>query len=172
MTNYKNLRRAIIAEEKARNTKAAYFIRNGYAKNWSEEQKQNADPLTGLKRYATDRTLEQLSEKAITRAEAVKRTVKREERTNAKRTAAALRTLEELEAATPTESITIYIEWKRSAVWGMNPNATIYTDNGRYYGHASGCGFSTIESILNACGYRLKARNEEKRTDYYYFERV
>lgn len=172
MKNYKNLKNAIKAEEKQRNVENAYFIKHGYLKNWSAEHKnENAD---GLRRYCTPLQWEKFNNGKITRTEANKKAIKRAEALNAKNASAQIAAVEAAEAFTPSKSITICVAWKKSRIWGYNPTATIYTDNGTHTGSASGCGYdkrsAAVAEALNEAPEILTAlyclQNGRRRIPY------
>lgn len=76
-----------------------------------------------------------------------------------KRCNAAIEKLNAAENREKVYSIAISVDWKRSQMWGYNPNAscTIVTENGcqSFYGSASGCGYdkltAAIADALNQC---------------------
>lgn len=49
------------------------------------------------------------------------------------------------------EYIEITVEWKKSSVWGLNPHAIVWTNNGYRYGSASGCGYDKLSSAIASC---------------------
>jgi len=86
--------------------------------------------------------------------------IKKHTRKAKKTTAERLQKLAEVAAAEMPKVINISVEWKRSAVWGFNPSATVAAASIRTYGRASGCGYdkesAAIASALNANPEMLK----------------
>lgn len=72
---------------------------------------------------------------------AKKKMISRFDRENEKDRARYLEKLEKAAAAPDPEYIVINMEWKRSAMWGMNPAVEITGERTRTAGSASGCGY-------------------------------
>jgi len=74
-------------------------------------------------------------------------------RENEKARAAKLEKLEAAAAYNLPSSVSVSVEWKKSAVWGYNPTAAVCADKRRTEGHASGCGYdkgsAAIASAFN-----------------------
>lgn len=66
------------------------------------------------------------------------------------------------------ERLEIWIEWKKSKVWGGNPQATIKTGSGVYRATATGCGYdkesAAVGQVLNACPESLAILYSAKDT--------
>lgn len=78
-------------------------------------------------------------------------------RENERDRADRLAKLTRAENAEPLENASISVEWKRSAIWGRNPTATVianYDANHATEGRASGCGYdkesAAIATAINA----------------------
>ena len=60
--------------------------------------------------------------------------------------------LQELRTIPKVTNIKIYVEWKKSSTWGMNPHAEVYVSNGKDYerlqGMASGCGYDKLSAAI------------------------
>ena len=116
-----------------------------------------------LRRYLTKRQYNNFINKKITKTEAIKIAMEKEEREIDKRTENKLKKLETIEKAPKIESFKIIVEWKRNATWGMNPTATlqqwaeIWSET---TGHASGCGYdkesAAVAEALNKSNSILK----------------
>lgn len=145
------------AEQRKRDT--AEIIEKGYLSTWSTEHHEQND--NGLKRESTATRWEQYTSGKITRAEAVELATKRAYKAIDKDTAEKLAKLERVANAPDLDYISICVEWKRSATWGMNPTAYVNTNSERTSGHASGCGYdkesAAIAQALNQCDSVLKA---------------
>lgn len=73
-------------------------------------------------------------------------------RENEKARAAKLEKLEAAAAFSLPASCSVSVEWKKSAVWGYNPTATVCGDIRRTEGKASGCGYDKgSAAIASAC---------------------
>lgn len=117
------------------------------------------------RRYYSDltkKTAEALTEAGenMPIAETLEKIINKHIRRVKKATAERLQKLAEVEAAKLPEIINISVEWKRSAVWGYNPSATVAAGYRKTYGTASGCGYdkesAAIASALNANAEALK----------------
>lgn len=145
------------AEKRKRDT--AEFIKKGYLITWPEDlQKQNDN---GLERESTATRWRQYTDGKITRVKAVDLATKRAYKAIDKATGEKLAQLERVANAPELEYISIFVEWKRSAVWGMNPTAYVKTNSESAAGHASGCGYdkesAAIAQALNQCDSVMKA---------------
>ncbi len=144
--------------EKAKGEKA-FYIEHGYMASWSEDQKKESD--RGLKQYSTETRWTQYTAGKLTRAEAVELATKRAIKQIEKETAGKLAHLDRVAEAPDLGYISICVEWKRSATWGMNPTAYARTNGGNASGKASGCGYdkesTAIAEALNQCDSVLKA---------------
>lgn len=139
------------------NTK--FYILHGFCKTWAPENCQESDE--GLRRYSTDLRFNQYKEGTITREQAVGYAIKRQEKKAAADLENKLARLDTIAAAPDITNINIYVDWKKSSVWGYNPHAEVLDNTGRAtYGTASGCGYdklsSAIASAFNANNSILK----------------
>ena len=139
------------------NTK--YYILHGYCKTWAPENCQESDE--GLRRYSTDLRFNQYKEGTITREQAVDYAIKRQEKKAAADLENKLARLDTIAAAPDITNINIFVDWKKSSVWGYNPHAEVYDNTGRAtYGTASGCGYdkrsAAVASAFNANNSILK----------------
>ena len=145
------------AEKSKRTT--TEFIERGYLSTWSKDIQNWND--NGLKQNSTAKRWEQYTNGKITRAKAVELATKRAYKTIDKRTTEKLAKLERVSNAPSLDHVSIIVEWKRSATWGGNPTASVYTGNEMAMGHASGCGYdkesAAIAQALNQCDSILKA---------------
>lgn len=163
---FSKLARRIEAEAKQKKKDAVFYIKNGYFSNWYKENYTNAD--RGIFDYLTPRKTEQYKNGEITRAEAVKIAIDRRFKEIDKETAKKLERLTTIENSADITSITIFINWKKSAYWGYNPHAeiTIHATSPAgykcdiYTGTASGCGYdkrsAAIAEALNKSDDVLK----------------
>lgn len=55
---------------------------------------------------------------------------------------------DEIAQAQDIKSITIRVDWVKSATWGMNPHAESLTSNGYFFGTASGCGYDKLSTAV------------------------
>lgn len=110
----------------------------------------------------TPKTAEALTEagEGMPNAETLEKIMKKHTRRAKKATAERLQKLAEVEAAKMPAVIDISVTWHRSAVWGYNPLAEVFTERRRTYGTASGCGYdkesAAVASALNANPEALK----------------
>lgn len=80
--------------------------------------------------------------------------IKRIDKLSEKKIASKLSHLLEVEKANDFRYFNISVEWKKSAMWGMNPRGNGYDYNGRYdSGAVGGCGYdklsTAVASVLN-----------------------
>lgn len=145
-TEFKKLRKALEKEQKANYKKSVDFIKYGY--------KDGAHNDNGLRYWLTDLRYTQYIEKKITRAQAVEYAIKRYEKSHEKEVAQALEKIAAIENSINIDFISISVEWHKSSVWGYNPSVEVRTNNGIFYGSASGCGYdkesSAIATALNS----------------------
>jgi hypothetical protein len=128
-----------------------FFIENGFCRSWAEENREHSDE--GIKRYSTATRWNAYQAGKITREKAVALAQKRSAAELAKREADQMWKLRSAAAAPVLSFVSISVEWKRSSTWGVNPTATVRTDDGVYTGSASGCGYdkesAAVASALN-----------------------
>lgn len=159
MMKFELIAEQVKEDAEKRKAETAEIIEKGYLSTWSTEHHEQND--NGLKRESTATRWKQYTSGKITRAEAVELATKRAYKAIDKETAEKLAKLERVANAPDLEYISICVEWKRSATWGMNPTAYVNTNSERTSGHASGCGYdkesAAIAEALNQCDSVLKA---------------
>ena len=172
---FKKIEAAIKKEQADYKRRALDYIRNG----------GEYDKDAGLRRYLTATMWSKYTAGDISRTEAIKKATARAGKKYDKDTAGELATLARIANAGRLKSVSICVEWKKSRVWGYNPTATAliewvtpegFTRWGRYYGHASGCGYdkrsAAVADALNQCdavlnimySYANKHYNKDIRT--------
>lgn len=109
-----------------------------------------------LKHEATTTRYNQYLSGKITKEELISFTTARIEKKFAKRLEEKLSYLDSLEQESEVESIDIFVNWKKSYVWGYNPTAQVTIWNSERFdatGTASGCGYdkrsTSVASALN-----------------------
>ena len=127
-------------QDRENNKKETFFyIENGFFPTWAEENRKDAD--RGLKAYSTETRWTQYTNGTITREKAVELAQKRAAKQIDKQTAEGLARLETVSNAPELTFANVSITWNYNRTWGSNPTAETWTDNGRNYGSASGCGY-------------------------------
>lgn len=158
MTTFPNLAEAIQREAEQQNERTRHFILYGYMPSWAAGNRN--DPDRGIRQHATAHTWEQYQSGEIDRGTAAVRAIKRAERAVSKSTVKKLDALLRVAEASAPQSIEVFVDWKRSSVWGYNPTATAYATGTnsrtcRTEGHASGCGYdkrsAAVAEALNQC---------------------
>ena len=164
------IKKAILSEAKEKKAKAVDFIKNGY----------DSDNTRGLRWHSTATRWDQFINGTITREQANEYAIQRAFKTIDKETEKTLTRVETIEKSAKIEAICVNVEWKRSSVWGYNPNVEVIArdKNGhitRTYGSASGCGYdkesaATGEALgqingimLDLCKLKNKALNKDKK---------
>lgn len=156
---FKKIEAAIKKEQAEYKRRELDYIRNG----------NEYDTDAGVRRYLTATMWNKYTAGDITRKEAIQKATARAGKEYDKDTADELAKLARIENAGRLVSVSICVEWKKSRVWGYNPTATAlvewitpegYTHAGRYYGHASGCGYdkrsAAVADALNQADAVLK----------------
>lgn len=162
--------------------KTAYFIKNGFCKDWREEDKEKANKDNGINYHASAKIKKAYNDGKITRAEAIQKTTAEALKALEKRKAATYSDIERAENADDITTISTVIEWKRNKTWGYNPHATTTTDNGTTTtGTASGCGYdkrtaawgeslndnpAMMKILYKAEEKRLSKRDKPSRRDF------
>lgn len=163
MSTFPKLAEAIQREAEQRNERNRHFALYGYMPSWAQDHRN--DPDRGIRQLATAHTWEQYQHGEIDRGTAVARAIKRAERKTSKDTIKKLDALLRVAEASTPQYIEIFVDRKRSSVWGYNPTASVYvTDKkartDRAEGHASGCGYdkrsAAVSEALNQCDGVLK----------------
>ena len=110
-----------------------------------------------LRYYITDTRYNQLRNGEISFEKAKEYAVKRMKKQYEKKLSSKLDKLTIAESRKEILSITISVEWKKSSVWGYNPNAEVTIKKidkdgcfsyDRYYGYASGCGYDKLSAAI------------------------
>lgn len=141
-------------------------------------QKENAEDVILF--YGTNLTIKQYKGGDISEEVACKRSFKRALNLLNKSKNNDFKKIELAENAKDLEYINICVEWKKSATWGVNANAEIETNAGKYSGYASGYGYdkesAAIAEALNQspevlkCLYALADKMlTEFGSDAYYY---
>ena len=111
-----------------------------------------------IRRFSTDYTYNKYRAGEITKEKAYKKAYDKMVKTMYKERTAKLEKLTKIEQAEDIEQIRISVEWKKSAMWGMNPHIELsaYSSNNCYNANstASGCGYDkesqAIAEALNS----------------------
>lgn len=156
---FENILKSLLEAQEERKNITSFYIKNGFCESWAAENKIASDE--GIKRYSTPAKWDLYTAGKITREDAVKKAIERNNKKVDKETAAKIARLETIAAAPDLNYISINVEWKKSSVWGHNPHAEARDNKGIYtYGTASGCGYdkesSAVASALNANNSILK----------------
>lgn len=87
---------------------------------------------------------------------------------------AALAKIDTIEAAEKPESFVLWVDWKKSRTWGMNPYTELIVGGDTYRGKAIGCGalpyyergigVSSLVAVLEKCGYNVKRHYSPERS--------
>lgn len=158
-TTFKHLARMVEIDDAQRRKNTAHYIEHGFLESWAEEHRTPSD--NGLRQYSTPRRWEQYQNGEITRDQAVKYATARAEKDHDKQTIKKQDKLLRALDSVDVQTVSISVDWKRSAMWGYNPTATVVI-NGRfeYVGTASGCGYdkrtAAVGDALNQCPAILK----------------
>jgi len=102
----------------------------------------------GLRHYSTDLRWDQYKTGKISRQKAIDLAIIRMRKQEQKNTEAGLARLDMVSKAPELTTASIDIEWIRSSTWGYNPHCESWSDNGRTYGRASGCGYDKESTCI------------------------
>lgn len=164
MTTFTNLTKAFLKDRATQTRNTMFYIENGYFPTWAQEHHTDAD--RGLKAHSTARRWEQYTNGEISRDKAIEYAKKRATRELEKDTAEGLAKIERVQNAPELTYATVNIVWKRSSVWGYNPQVETWSDNRRSYGTASGCGYDKrsagVAEAFNADDTMLRVLYELK----------
>lgn len=138
---FKKLRELYIENVEIEKVKNHFYIENGYFESWAVENKENANPDKGLRNNLTDTRWKQYLRGEISRDKAIELAVKRYDRQIEKEIEKTLLRFDEIANAPDLIFITVDVDFVKSMTWGYNPHVTVATNNGTYYGTASGCGY-------------------------------
>lgn len=108
----------------------------------------DSDPDAGLRDNLTATRWNAYKAGTLARDKAVNLATARAARQRDKCRSAKLAHLDHIATAPALEYVEIAVEWKRNPYWGNNPTATVWTNDGTYTGHASGCGYDKLTSAV------------------------
>jgi len=184
-TEFKALKKAIRKAAEAAKADARFYIRHGYYKTWSADNREAADKDAGIRHHATEARYSAYKAGRLNRSDAIRYAIIRAEKEIDKRTAATIAKIEAAETAPAPMLIRINVEWKRNTYWGYNPTAEVYAPNGQAAnmttGHASGCGYdkrsaavaeafndnlAVMRLLYNLEENRLHHRNPQSRREF------
>lgn len=155
---FENLKARFVENQEERKVQNAFYIAHGFCENWNDENKKESDD--GIRRYSTDTRWNQYQAGKIDREKAVALAVARNNKKIEKETAEKLSMLERVAAAPDLNYINVSVNFVRNTYWGYNPHVEVWSDSGRTYGTASGCGYdkesAAVASALNASDSVLK----------------
>lgn len=138
---FEKLRQLYTENVEIEKVKNHFYIKSGYFESWANENKENANPDKGLRRYSTGTRWQQYLTGEISRDKAIELAIKRYDRQIEKKTKKMLLRFDEIANAPDLTFISVDVDFIKSATWGYNPRVTVQTNNGTYYGTASGCGY-------------------------------
>ena len=111
---------------------------NGYCESWKEHTFSDE----GIRRYSTAKKWQAYQAGEISRGKAVELATVRRFRELDKQYRKDVESLDSAAAVPDVQTVTIHVQWKRSATWGYNPHASVIINGvNRYEGRASGCGY-------------------------------
>lgn len=138
-------------------TRKKAYIRKGYMPTWADQTKSD----NGLKEYSTPGAWDKYTAGKMTRQDAIAKATARMIKQEEKGLSATLEKLQRVADADLLDSVTIAVDWVRSATWGHNPHAlvTAYTAGGNAWetaeGRASGCGYDKETAAIGTALNRL-----------------
>lgn len=138
-STFAHLAHRIECEAEQERENARFYIENGYLESWHDGKNKNDN---GIKNESTATRWKQYQSGEITREKAVEYATRRRLKEIDNKTIKKQDKLLRARDAENVKSVSISVEWKRSATWGYNPTATVII-NGiyEYVGTASGCGY-------------------------------
>ena len=146
------IRKELDREHAARLANSRHYIEKGFFPTWAEEHRHDAD--RGLKAYSTPAKWDAYTTGTLPREKAVELACKRAAKEEEKRHAKDLEKVTQAEAAASVLDIAISVDWKKSAMWGYNPTATVTVHSAdgwkRYTGTASGCGYDKLTAAVGS----------------------
>ena len=128
---FKRLTKLFLQDQERKTSENIHWITYG----------NESDIDRGLRYYSTDTRWQQYKAGTISRQKAIDFAVNRMKKQVAKDTEKGLAKLEAVYNAPELSHATIDIEWVRSRTWGYNPHCESWSNNGRTFGSASGCGY-------------------------------
>lgn len=148
-TTFKHLAHMIEREAEQRQKNARFYIEHGYLESWGEQHHKESD--NGLERESTPLRWKQYKNGEITREKAVEFAIKRRLKEIDRETIKKQDKLLRARDAEEIRSVSISIDWKRSAMWGYNPTATVTINRiYQFSGTASGCGYDKRTAAVGA----------------------
>lgn len=121
-----------------------------------------------LERYSTDTRWNSYKRGVLTREKAAELATKRAIKEIDKNEQERLGKLDRAQRVSELQFVEITVEWHKSRTWGNNPRATVRTNDGVFYGSASGCGYdkesAAIAEALNQSGSVLKMLYDKEET--------
>lgn len=135
--------------------KTAEKVYEDYQRLLAEKTNYIRSDNGALKMFSTETRWEQFTSGRITEKQACDYAIAREAKSLQKAYDSCIQKLTLADAAPDVESIEIYVEWKRSSVWGLNPSVEItlrLSDNTTeiYRGSASGCGYDKGSAAVSS----------------------
>lgn len=114
-----------------------------------------------LRNKATETRWNQYEKGVISHSQLVEFTAERIRKQTAKQLAEKLSFIDQLEQSEGVKALTLSVDWRRSAMWGLNPHciAHVVTDSGKFYqfeGTASGCGYDKLSASVADALYQCK----------------
>lgn len=160
---YENLRKAVRAEYEHRVMVNADRILAVTTKGGAIKESVNAANMWATKGMrAKFESGETCLDCYLTRAE------KRMRATLEKDMRAVIARIDTIETAEKPEHFVLWVDWKKSSTWGVNPHTELIVNGNRYFGTASGCGYdkesAAIAAVLNVCPGTLKILYDVKET--------
>lgn len=148
--NFGRLRKELDREHAGQLANIRFYIEKGFWPSWAEQHRN--EPDRGLKAHSTPAKWKAYTEGTLSREKAVEIAYKRATKDEEKHHAKMLEKLEQAETAAPVLDIAISVDWKRSAMWGYNPTATVtvHTADGwkQYTSTAGGCGYDKLTAAV------------------------
>lgn len=148
---FTNLKNEVLKNHTKDVQEKCFYILHGYSQSWADDNKVESDE--GLRNYLTELRYKQYKQGTIDRVEAVAIACKRMGKQHKVKFENDIHKIEAVEKSKPLEYCKITVEWSKSSMWGLNPHAETRTNNGLYYGTASGCGYdkesASIAEALN-----------------------
>lgn len=142
------------------------LVKNEYDKNRKERIQNIANDENILKHYSTSTRWQAYKKGSLTHDKAVELATKRGLKEIDQREQEKLFKLETAFHAKELQFVDITVEWKKSRTWGNNPYVTIRTNDGVFYGSASGCGYdkesAAIAEALNQSASVMKMLYDKK----------
>lgn len=143
---FRNLKKLVEESYSEKLKETAFYIENGYFETWAEEHRTNKD--RGLEDYSTPKKWDAYKSGTLDREKAVNLAIERCKKQLEKEKEKDFAKLEAVETSAELIYCNISVEWKKSSVWGYNPSVTVRTNDGVFYGSASGCGYDKESAAI------------------------